>query len=137
MNAQQKTREALLEQNRAQSAIQAAKAGFHSVLQEEIERLKNSTPSHAHRTSESFGTDTNAGRFFRAGWRPAARGRQHIDPGDLILFPRSEEDYGAFLISQMRLNSELSQQLDAVPAGWRSCSRVSFSACYHLNTPTP
>jgi hypothetical protein len=47
----------------------------------------------------------------------------------LILFPQSEEDYGAFLISQMHLNSELSQQLDAI------VRRLLLSCT--LNKPTP
>jgi hypothetical protein len=61
------------------------------------------------------------------------------DSGDLILFPRSQEDYGAFLISQMRLNSELSQQLDVILR--RRLARLltgsRFPLSYTLNTPTP
>ncbi len=33
------------------------------------------------------------------------------DPGEILLFPRSEADCQAFLVSQMRLNDELAAQL--------------------------
>ena len=33
------------------------------------------------------------------------------DPGEIMLFPRSEADCQAFLLSQMRLNDELAAQL--------------------------
>ena len=36
------------------------------------------------------------------------------DPSEIMLFPRSEADYQAFLISQMRLNDELSAELSAL-----------------------
>jgi len=33
------------------------------------------------------------------------------DPGEIMLFPETEDDYQAFLISQMLLHDELTQQL--------------------------
>ena len=36
------------------------------------------------------------------------------DPGEIVLFPRSEADCQAFLVSQMRLNDELTEALDAL-----------------------
>ena len=46
------------------------------------------------------------------------------DPSEIMLFPRSEADYQAFLISQMRLNDELSQN----SAPWNDAGLRSFSA---------
>ena len=145
MNAQQAYAEALLEQNRAlNQRIQELQKQDSTIqgLQEEIERLKKERDAQPRPNlpRKPARADTRrAGRFFRAGWRPAARGRHHIDPGDLILFPRSEEDYGAFLISQMRLNSELSQQLDAVVRRKLALLLTGsrFPLSYTLNTPTP
>ena len=36
------------------------------------------------------------------------------DPSEIMLFPRSEADYQAFLISQMRLNDELAAEFSAL-----------------------
>ena len=90
MNAQQKAyAEALLEQNRAlNQRIQDLQKQDSTIqgLQEEIERLKKERDAQprTERSAEKASprTDTrNAGRFFRAGWRPAARGGQHIRSG--------------------------------------------------------
>ena len=40
--------------------------------------------------------------------------RDFTDPSEIMLFPRSEADNKAFLISQMRLNDELSAELSAL-----------------------
>ena len=49
-------------------------------------------------------------------WRPAPeRSEDEIsDPGEIVLFPGSEADCQAFLVSQMRLNDELAKALDAL-----------------------
>ena len=88
-NAQQKAyAEALLEQNRAlNQRIQDLQKQDSTIqgLREEIEPSEEGTrrPA-AHRSSRESqpGADTrSAGRFFRAGWRPATRRTTHIRSG--------------------------------------------------------
>jgi hypothetical protein len=147
MNAQQKAyAEALLEQNRAlNQRIQDLQKQDSTIqnLQEEIERLKKELDAQPgvkapEKPGPEATPETQDGFSARDGG-PLPEGDAISDPSDLILFPRSEDDYGAFLISQMRLNSELSQQLDAAVrrrlalllAGSR------FPLGYTVNTPTP
>ena len=148
MNAQQKAyAEALLEQNRAlNQRIQELQKQDSTIqnLQEEIERLKkNATPSRTptNRLPKASPEPTPEGQdgFSALDGGPLPEEDSISDPGDLILFPRSEEDYGAFLISQMRLNSELSQQLDAVVRRRLALLLTGsrFPLSYTLNTPTP
>ena len=113
INAQQKAyAEALLEQNRVMKeridALQKNESAIHS-LQSEVERLrkeldfrKESAPAAEDKADFSF-------------WRAAPdRAEDEIsDPGEIILFPRSEADCQAFLVSQIRLNDELAKALDA------------------------
>ena len=148
MNAQQKAyAEALLEQNRAlNQRIQDLQKQDSTIqnLQEEIERLQEGTRSPAaHRRSSEKASpeptpETQEG-FSALDGGPLPEEDSISDPGDLILFPRSEEDYGAFLISQMRLNSELSEQLDAILRRRLALLLTGsrFPLGYTLNTPTP
>ena len=140
--------EALLEQNRALNQrihdLQKQDSTIQS-LQEEIERLKKERETQPH---------TEAPASEKASPRPTPETQEGFssldggslpeedsisDPGDLILFPRCEEDYGAFLISQMRLNSELSQQLDAIVRRRLALLLTGsrFPLSYTFNTPTP
>jgi hypothetical protein len=146
-NAQQKAyAEALLEQNRALNQriqdLQKQDSTIHG-LQEEVERLKNELDAQPRNEAPE-----------KVSPKPTPEGQDGFsaldggslpdddavsDPGDLILFPRRAEDYGAFLISQMRLNSELSEQLDAIIrrklALLLTGSRFPLSCTF--NTPTP
>ena len=146
-NAQQKAyAEALLEQNRAlNQRIQELQKQDSTIqgLREEIDRLKmeldaqprTEPPEKAGPEPTSEGQDG----FSALDGGPLPDDDAICDPGDLILFPRSEEDYGTFLISQMRLNSELSQQLDAVVRRKLALLLTGsrFPLSYTLNTPTP
>jgi hypothetical protein len=149
MNAQQKTyAEALLEQNRAlNQRIQDLEKQDSTIqsLQKEIERLKKERETQPHTdapASEKASlqpTPEMPQGFSSLDGGPLPEEDSISDPGDLILFPRCEEDYGAFLISQMRLNSELSGQLNAIVrrrlAHLLKGSR--FPLRYTFNTPTP
>ena len=147
MNAQQKAyAEALLEQNRAlNQRIQDLQKQDSTIqgLQEEIERLKKERDLQPHTdatASEKAGPTSEVQDGFSAmDGGPLPEDDSIADPGDLILFPRSEEDYGAFIISQMRLNSELSQQLDAILRRRLALLLTGsrFPLSYTLNTPTP
>ena len=53
------------------------------------------------------------------------------DPSEIMLFPRSEADYQAFLISQMRLNDELSAEL----APWNDAGLSPFSPVLSISLP--
>ena len=145
-NAQQKAyAEALLEQNRALNQriqdIQKQDSTIHG-LREEIDRLKKELDAQprteAPEKASPEPTPEAQDGFSVLDGGPLPEGEAISDPGDLILFPRREEDYRAFLISQMRLNSELSQQLDAnlrqrlalLLTGSR------FPLGYTFNTPT-
>ena len=116
INAQQKAyAEALLEQNRVMKeridALQKNEAVIQS-LQGEVERLnkeldskKESVPAKQTDMSDEFSL-----------WRAAPnRAEDEIsDPGEIVFFPRSDADCQAFLVSQMRLNDELAEALDAL-----------------------
>ena len=116
INAQQKAHtEALLEQNRAMKeridALQKNESTIQN-LQSEVERLrkeldcrKESAPTEADNASSDFSL-----------WRaePDRAVDEISDPGEIVLFPRSEADCQAFLVSQMRLNDELTEALDAL-----------------------
>jgi hypothetical protein len=146
-NAQQKAyAEALLEQNRALNQRIQELQKQDSTIQGrhgEIERLKKELDAQPRiEAPEKAGPEprpeTQEG-FSALDGGPLPEDDSISDPGDLILFPGREEDYGAFLISQMRLNSELSQQLDA--AVRRRLARLltgsRFPLSYTVNTPTP
>ena len=114
INAQQKAyAEALLEQNRVMKeridALQKNEFVIQS-LQSEIERLKKERdfrkePAPAEEDKDDFS-------FWRAA--PEPTGDEISGPGEIVLFPRSEADCQAFLVSQMRLNDELAKALDAL-----------------------
>ena len=148
-NAQQKAyAEALLEQNRAlNQRIQDLQKQDSTIqgLHEEIERLKKEldaqprTDAPASEKASPQPTPETQEGFSALDGGPLPEEDSISDPGDLILFPRSEEDYGAFLISQMRLNSELSQQLDAIVRRRLALLLTGsrFPLGYTFNTPTP
>jgi hypothetical protein len=116
INAQQKAyAEALLEQNRAMKeridALQKNESAIQS-LQSEVERLKKELDS---RKESAPVEDENASNDFSL-WGPASEHTEDeiSDPGEIVLFPRSDADSQAFLVSQMRLNDELAKALDAL-----------------------
>ena len=97
INAQQKAyAEALLEQNRVMKEridqLQKNESVIRS-LQSEVERLKKESGS---------------------GKGPTPAEDEISDPGEIVLFPRSEADCQAFLVSQMRLNNELAKAHEAL-----------------------
>ena len=78
-------------------------------LQSEVERLKKELDSRTQSTpaQEDKANPSNDFSFWR--------GEDKIsDPGEIMLFARSEADCQAFLVSQMRLNDELARALDAL-----------------------
>lgn len=113
INAQQKAyAEALLEQNRVMKerieALQKSESTINS-LQSEVERLKKELDS---KKQPSPYDERKAAPSNDFSFAMPDRGEDVIsDPGEIILFPRSEADCQAFLISQMRLNDELTAQL--------------------------
>ena len=112
INAQQKAyAEALLEQNRAMKeridALQKNESTIQS-LHSEVERLRKELDS----TKESGPAEEYDASSDFSLWRAAED--EISDPGEIMLFPRSEADSQAFLVSQIRLNDELSRALDAL-----------------------
>ncbi len=113
INAQQKAyAEALLEQNRAMKeridALQASESTIQT-LQSEVERLKKELDSRSNQRRPRRARQPRRMIFPLA---TPDRGEDVIsDPGEILLFPRSEADCQAFLVSQMRLNDELAAQL--------------------------
>jgi hypothetical protein len=115
ISAQQKAyAEALLEQNRALKeridALQKNESSIQS-LQSEVERLKKELDCR----KQSRPVEREASNDFSF-WRATP---EHIedeisDPGEIVLFPRSEADCQAFLVSQMRLNDELGSALEVL-----------------------
>ena len=116
ISSQQKAyAEALLEQNRAwKERIDALQKSESSIqcLQSEVEQLrkeldsrKESRPAEAEKASNDF----SFGRV-----APEHTEDEISDPGEIVLFPRSEADCQAFLVSQMRLNDELGSALEAL-----------------------
>ena len=114
INAQQKAyAEALLEQNvalkRRIDELQQKDSTIQN-LQTEIERLKKELDS---RTGEPVPLDETKQSplddFSPTGAFPVDQAI--TDPGEVMFFAESEADYPSFLISQMRLNDELSKEL--------------------------
>jgi hypothetical protein len=117
INAQQKAHaEALLEQNVAlKRRIDALQQKDSTILnlQGEIERLKkelDSRPSQQWVPPKGEIPDPSS----KPGDFSKGNTLDFTDPSEIMLFPRSEADYEAFLISQMRLNDELSAELSAL-----------------------
>ena len=117
INAQQKAyAEALLEQNRAMKeridALQKNESAIQS-LQSEVERLRKELDSR--KESAPAEEEERRRMIFRSGVpRLSTREDEISDPGEIVLFPRSDADCQAFLVSQMRLNDELAKALDAL-----------------------
>jgi hypothetical protein len=116
INAQQKAyAEALLEQNRAMKeridALQKNESTIQSLhsevepLRKELDSREQSAPTEEDKASSDFSL-----------WRaePDRAEDEISDPGEIVLFPRSEADCQAFLVSQMRLNDELTKALAAL-----------------------
>jgi uncharacterized small protein (DUF1192 family) len=113
-NAQQKAyAEALLEQNvalkRRIDELQQKDSTIQN-LQTEIERLKKELdfkkgePTPPEEAKPSSSEDLSFTRAFPVD-------QAITDPGEVMFFAESEADYQAFLVSQMRLNNELSAEL--------------------------
>jgi chromosome segregation ATPase len=116
INAQQKAyAEALLEQNRAMKeridALQKNESTIQS-LHSEVERLRKELDARKESAPTEEDDASNDFSLWRAG--PDRAEDQISDPGEIVLFPRSEADCQAFLVSQMRLNDELTKALDAL-----------------------
>jgi hypothetical protein len=116
INAQQKAyAEALLEQNRVMKeridALQKNEAAIQS-LQSEVERLKNELDSRKESAPVEEDKPTDDFSLWRAA--PEHAEDEICDPGEIVLFSRSDADCQAFLVSQMRLNDELAKALDAL-----------------------
>ena len=116
INAQQKAyAEALLEQNRLMKARidalqknQSVIESLHSEveqLRKELDSRKEPAPVEEDKPSDDFSL-----------WRaaPECAEEEISDPGEIVLFSRSDADCQAFLVSQMRLNDELAKALDAL-----------------------
>lgn len=102
ISAQQKAyADALLEQNAALKkridALQQENAAAQK-LESENEKLRSELQKAHPSPTPSLEDDPLSGWF---------------DPCEIMLFPRSDEDCRAYLISQMRLNDELSEELAA------------------------
>jgi hypothetical protein len=114
INAQQKAyAEALLEQNvalkRRIDELQQKDSTIQN-LQTEIERLKKELDSRAGEPVPLDETKQSPSEDFSS--TEALPADQAItDPGEVMFFAESEADYPSFLISQMRLNDELSAEL--------------------------
>ena len=116
INAQQKAyAEALLEQNRVMKeridVLQKNESVIQS-LQGEVERLKKELDSRKESAPVEEDKPSDDFSFWRAAPEPA--GDEFSDPGEIVLFSRSDADCQAFLVSQMRLNDELAKALDAL-----------------------
>jgi hypothetical protein len=114
INAQQKAyAQALREQNRVMKeridALQKNESAIKS-LQSEVERLRKELDSRKESTPAA--EDKADFSFWRAA--PDCAEDEISDPGEIMLFPRSEADCQAFLVSQMRLNDDLAKALDAL-----------------------
>ena len=136
INAQQKAHtEALLEQNRAMKeridALQKNESTIQN-LQSEVERLrkeldcrKESAPTEADNASSDFSL-----------WRaePDRAEDEISDPGEIVLFPRSEADCQAFLVSQMAAERRVDRSTRR--SGTTQAPEPSFSiahlSCAHI-----
>jgi hypothetical protein len=114
INAQQKAyAEALLEQNvvlkRRIDELQQKDSTIQN-LQSEIERLKRELDSKkGEPLPEEQAKPSSSDDFSSTEALPADQAI--TDPGEVMFFPESEADYQSFLVSQMRLNDELSADL--------------------------
>jgi hypothetical protein len=101
-----------LKQNRALreriDALQKSESSIQN-LQSEVERLRKELDSRKESRPAEGEKALNDFSF----WRGAPED-EISDPGEIVLFPRSEADCQAFLVSQMRLNDELGSALEAL-----------------------
>jgi hypothetical protein len=118
INAQQKAyAEALLEQNQVlKKRIDALQQKDSTIqnLQGEIERLKKELESRPSQHSAPPNGESPDPSSAKPDDFSKVNTLDFTDPSEITLFPRSEADYQAFLISQMRLNDELSAELYAL-----------------------
>lgn len=133
INAQQKAyAESPLEQNIALKkridALQQKDSTIHD-LQTEIERLRKELESRPPLESAPSNGETPAASAAETDDFSQTDTPNFTDPGEIILFPGSEADYQAFLMSQMRLHNELSIEL-------RSSLRRRFEALFVHNSPS-
>ncbi|MGA9577058.1 MAG: hypothetical protein WBV90_05515, partial [Terrimicrobiaceae bacterium] len=108
--------EALLEQNRVMKERIDQLPKNESVirsLQSEVERLKKESGSGKGPTPAEEGK-ANPSNDFSFRDTPDRAEDEISDPGEIVLFPRSEADCQAFLVSQMRLNNELAKAHEAL-----------------------
>jgi hypothetical protein len=127
INAQQKAyAESLLEQNIALKkridALQQKDSTIHD-LQTEIERLRKELDSRPPPQSPPADGEAQDASPAEADDFSQTDAQNFTDPSEIVLFPQSEADYLAFLISQMRLHDELSIEL-------RSSLRRRFGALF-------
>jgi hypothetical protein len=132
ITAQQKAyAESLLEQNIALKkridALQQKDSTVHD-LQTEIERLRKELESRPPQQSPPNGETPDASAAEADDFSQTDT-LNFTDPGEIVLFPRSEADYQAFLISQMRLHDELSIELRSSLR--RRFGALSFTALLH------
>ncbi len=109
--------EALLEQNQVlKKRIDAFQQKDSTIqnLQGEIERLKKELESRPSQQSAPPNGETSDPSSAKPDDFSKVNTLDFTDPSEIMLFPRSEADYQAFLISQMRLNDELSAELCAL-----------------------
>jgi len=129
INAQQKAyAESLLEQNttlkKRIDALQQKDSAIHD-LQAEIERLRKELESRPPPQSAPPNETPDASA---AKPDDFSRADDFTDPGEIVLSPKSEADYQAFLISQMRLSDELSVEPSVL-------ARRSFEALFIHSFP--
>jgi hypothetical protein len=117
INTQQKAyAESLLEQNIALKkrvdALQQKDSTIHD-LQAEIERLRKEVESRPPQQSAPPNGEEPDASAGEADDFSQTDPLDITDPGEIVLVPRSQADYQAFLISQMRLHHELSAELNS------------------------
>ena len=90
-------------------ALQATESTIQT-LQGEVERLEKKELDSKKRSAPSEESKATPSNDFSSA--TPDRGEDVIsDPGEILLFPRSEADCQTFLVSEMRLNDELAAQL--------------------------
>ncbi len=109
-------------------ALQKKDSTIHD-LQSEIERLRKELESRPPLQSAPSNGETPDASAAGADDFSQTNTLNFTDPGEIVLFPRSEADYQAFLISQMRLNDELSIELAL-------SIRRRFEALFLHNSPS-
>ena len=130
ISAQQKAyAESLLEQNIAlKKRIDALQQKDSTIkdLQTEIERLRKELESRPPPESTPPAPDAPPAETDDFSQMDSL---DFTDPAEVVFFPRSEADYEAFLISQMRLHDELLAEL-------RSSIRRRFEALFAHSSPS-